>query len=336
MWCCSMRRTGTLSQVVRALAQPARRAVAAGFMLLVALLPLGMASCGDDTDAGRVVASVNGEEITYGELLRELESRQGPIALMDLIDEAIIRQEAAKLGIALSEEDKRLGLERAAARVGSMADLKARLRETSIPLEAYQRNVETELLHDRIARAQVTVTDDEISRYYEANKKEFERGPRARARMMLFTDRGSAEAVAEVLKDPEADFAGLARSLSEDAATGPEGGDMGYFERDDYAPAISDAAFELEPGKLSGIIEVPDGWVILQVMDRKPAGPLALDEVKDQIRQRLMQDKQESVRGQWLVEARKDTKVRIRNRDLRKEFESRIEVLKSPPMPGQL
>lgn len=305
-------------------------------MLIVALMPLGMASCGDDMDKGRVVATVNGQDITYGELLRELEARQGPVALMDLVDEAIIRQEAEKRKIRLTEEDRRLALERAAARVGSMADLKTRLDETGIPMDAYARSVETDLLLDRIARQEVKVSDNEISHYYHENISEFKRGPRVHARMMLFTDRSSAESVLEVLKDPEADFAGLAKSLSEDAATGPEGGDMGYFEKDDYAEAISSVAFKLEPNTLSDIIQVPDGWVILQVLDRKPAGPLALDEVRDQIRQRLIHDKTQAMRGQWLLEARKATKIRIRDKGLREEFEKRIEVLKPPPMPGQL
>ncbi|NSW56843.1 MAG: peptidyl-prolyl cis-trans isomerase [Armatimonadetes bacterium] len=313
-----------------------RRAASAVLMLILALTPLGMASCGDDIDRGRVVATVNGQDITYGELLRELEERQGPVVLMDLVDEAIIRQEAAKRGIKLTEEDRRLAVERAAARVGSMADLKTRLDETGIPMDAYAHSVETDVLLDRIAREEVKVTDNEISQYYYENVSEFERGPRVHARMMLFTDRGSAEAVAEVLKDPEADFAGLAKSLSEDAATAAEGGDMGYFEKDDYAEAITDVAFKLTPNAISDIIQVPDGWVILQVLDRKPAGPLTLEEVRDQIRQRLIHEKTQLMRGQWLLEARKAAKVRIGDKRLREEFEKRIEVLKPPPMPGQL
>lgn len=336
MWCCMTQRPGIFSSFRRLIVRLVRRAASAGLMLILALTPLGMASCGDDVDRGRVVATVNGQDITYGELLRELEERQGPVALMDLIDESIVRQEAEKRGIKLSEEDRRLAIERAAARVGSMADLKTRLDETGISMDAYARSVETDVLLDRIAREEVKVSDNEVSHYYHENIAEFERGPRVHARMMLFTDRGSAEAVAEVLKDPEADFAGLAKSLSEDAATGPEGGDMGYFEKDDYAEAISNVAFKLEPKAISDIVQVPDGWVILQVLDRKPAGPLPLDEVRDQIRQRLIHEKTQVMRGQWLLEARKATKVRIRDKRLREEFEKRIEVLKPPPMPGQL
>ena len=49
---------------------------------------------------------------------------------------------------------------------------------------------------DRIAREEVKVSDNEVSHYYHENIAEFERGPRVHARMMLFTDRGSAEALA--------------------------------------------------------------------------------------------------------------------------------------------
>lgn len=305
-------------------------------LVVLAAAPLGMASCGEVPDGSRVVARVNGKEITRGELLQEAEKLHGAEILLRLLDEQIIGNEAAKRGIALTPEEQKAGLDRAAARVGSMKDLEMQLQNAGIPLEAYQRKVDTDLLLDRIALEEAKVTDAEVEAYYDGHKKDFARGPRARARLMLFSDQASAEAVAEALKSPEADFAGLAKSLSEDGATASQGGDTGYFEEKDYAPAISHLAFDLPIGATSDVVKGPDGWVIVRVEDRKPAGVLGLDEVRDQIRQLLTRQKQEQVRGEWLVNARKAAQIKVRDRDLEAPVKALIEQQPLPALPGQL
>jgi foldase protein PrsA len=312
--------------------------------LLISALPLvaaacaclGIASCGDVPGASRVVAKVNGKDITYGDLMQELQTRRGPVVLLDMVDDALVRQEAQKRGISLTEQERGVGLERAAARVGSMSDLEAKLQRSGIPMEAYRRGIETEMLLDRIVQQETKITDAEIVAYYKAHAKDFQKGVRARARMMLFRDKSSAEAILGALKTPGSDFAGLAKGLSQDETTAAKGGDMGYFEKKDYAPAISDAAFKLKPGELTGIIQVPDGYVILRGEGSKPAGPLALQEVSKDIRQRLQAEKQPQVREQWLIAARKAASLSITNKGLREGVKARMGVVKPMPMPGEL
>jgi parvulin-like peptidyl-prolyl isomerase len=154
--------------------------------------------------------------------------------------------------------------------------------------------------------------------------------------MMLFRDKASAAAVLDALKQPGADFAGLAKGLSEDESTKGQGGDMGCFERADYAKVISDVAFSMKPGETSGLVQGPDGFVILRALDRKPAGPLGLDEVRGEIRQRLQSDQQQQVRNQWLVSARKAARLEIPDKKLKEGVQSRLETTKSMPMPGEL
>jgi len=299
-------------------------------------LSLGIASCGDAPDMNRVIATVNGKPVRYGDLVKELEQQHGPAVLLDMVDETLIRQEAEEQGISISRQEQQGGLDRAAARVGSMADLRTRLRQSGIPMEAYAHKIETNLLLDRIARREIKVTDADIEDYYQKHLSEFQRGPRVRARMMLFLDEGSARAVREILGDPEASFEGLAKTLSEDGATASNGGDMGYFEKDDYAAAITNVAFKLEPDEISAVTKVPDGWVILQGIDSKPAGPMGLDEVKEQIRQRIVRERQEQKRGEWLVGARKAATLIVPDKDLDAKLRTRLDTVKPPPMPGEL
>lgn len=328
--------TSPLPSPCRAAGGSWRRLTGALAVVLAAAASLGIGSCGDVPDGDRVVATVNGKPITYGQFVRELERSHGAAALLDLLDESLIRAEAEKRKLTLTQQEKDGGLERAAARVGSMRDLEMQLQRRGISMDAYRRQIETQLLLDKIALQETTVSDQELLAYYKAHRDEFKRGARVKARMMLFKDKSSAEAVLDALKDPGADFAGLAASLSEDDATKANGGDMGYFERSDYAPAISDAAFQLKPGQISGLIQGPDGWVILKVEDRKPPGPLSFAEVKEQIRQRLVHDKQQQMRDQWLLAARKKAHFSIADKDLEQALKSMLQTIKPPPLPGQL
>jgi parvulin-like peptidyl-prolyl isomerase len=305
-------------------------------LVLLLLAPLAIASCGEVPDAARVVAKVNGKEIRYGDLVREAEKLHGPQVLVTLLDQQIIGAEAQKRGLALTPEEQKAGLDRAAARVGSMKDLQSQLQSAGIPLDAYQQKIDSDMLLDKITLQEAKVSDKEISDYYGAHQKDFTRGPRARARLMLFSDQTSAEAVKQALAAPDADFAGLARSLSEDGATASEGGDTGYFEEHDYAPVIARAAFDLPVGATSDVLKGPDGWVIVHVEDRKPAGVLPLAEVKEQIHQLLVREKQDQIRGDWLVKARKEAAIHIRDKDIQDAVQALLEQTPTPPMPGQL
>jgi len=305
-------------------------------LVALVLVSLGIASCGDIPEAGRVVAKVNGKDITYGDLIRELEAKHGPIILLDMIDAALVRQEAGKRKLTLTQQERDAGLDRAAARVGSMTDLEAKLKRSGVELEAYRADIDTNLLLDKIALQETKVTDAEVAAYYKAHVGDFNKGERVRARMMLFRDKASAEAVLEALQQPGSDFAGLAKGLSEDETTRANGGDMGYFEKDDYAAAISEAAFKQKSGETSGLIQAPDGWVILRVEGRKPAGALPLDEVKREIKQRLEAERQIEMREKWLMKARKAARLDIRNQDLKAGVEARLQHTKPMPMPGEL
>lgn len=330
---------GAVRPVRASLATPSAAARLTRGLLILALAAgtLGISACGDNLpEDNRVVATVNGKKITHGDLIRQLEQSRGPAAVMKLLDQQLIEAEAARRKLTLSDAERDAGLERAAARVGSMKDLKAKLNQLGIPLEAYRQEIATDLLLDKIAQQEVKVSEEEIKQYYGEHQEEFTKGPRTRARMMMFRDQSSAEAVLTALKEPGADFAGLAQNLSEDDATRSAGGDMGYFEKNDYATAITEAAFALKPGQISGIVKAPDGWVILKAEDHKAAGVMPLEEVRDQILQRLKRDKLQPMRDEWLVQARDKASLRIRDRVLREAVRASLGYVKPAPMPGEL
>ena len=87
------------------------------------------------------------------------------------------------------------------------------------------------------------------------------------------------------------DFAKLAASMSTDKASAAQnGGDLGWFKQGDMLPEFSTAAFAMNKGDISQKpVHTRYGWHVIQVLDTRTATPPAFDTVKDQIRQKLIQ-----------------------------------------------
>lgn len=259
--------------------------------------------------------------ITDVQLQQHLVQTRGAATLLEMIDTALITKAARREGLTVSDVELRARVEMAAARLGSKEKLVASLETAGRSLEDYQEACRFELLLDKLAALSGGLTDDKLQAYYDEHRGEFEHGPQVHARWMLFGDRDSAQAVRQVLEDPEADFAGLAEALSEDDVTAAQGGDMGLFGTDDYATEVTDVAFSLEPNQLSQVFEVPDGWAILQTLEKRPGGVEPFEAVRDSINARLQSETLLSSRSEWLQQARESARLRIRDPELRRHVQ---------------
>jgi len=119
-----------------------------------------------------------------------------------------------------------------------------------------------------------------------------------------------------------ADFATLATQKSEDAGSATKGGDLGFFSRGRMVPAFEAAAFALEPGQVSEVVETPFGYHIIKLEERKPGGVKPYEAVHDQLvveltgersldlaRKQADADRRAVVRGKSLQEAAGSRKV---------------------------
>ena len=287
------------------------------------------ASC---TPAGQaeVVARVNDHAITAGDLMTELRLRHGPSQLIEMIDQRLIEQAAAIEDISVSADEMQLRWERAIAEAGSETDLDVILQQRNLTREQFREMLRIDLLLDRLVRASMEIDDQEVVDFYDEHADDYRRGERAKARMILLSTRENAETIAEAL-EAGGDFAGLAGALSIDPATKDEGGEMGWFERRDYAEAITNRAFAMEPGEISEPFEAPDGWVILKVEGHEEAGLRSLEEVRDEVRARIVRAKLHSARNEWIVQARTQAALRISDDRLR---ETTLSMLEDAPPPG--
>jgi peptidyl-prolyl cis-trans isomerase C len=98
--------------------------------------------------------------------------------------------------------------------------------------------------------------------------------PQVRAAHILLPSQDEAEAARERVTTGGEDFGQVARQLSLDPATTGNGGELGWFTREEVPPAVADAAFALEPGQISEPVQSPYGWHLVKVEEREPDRPL--------------------------------------------------------------
>jgi len=292
---------------------------------------LGSLSCGDEnsTHPPPVVATVNGQPITEDALVEQLKYGPGPSLLVQMIDERLILTEARRRQIQPSAQQIELKLSTAVSRSGSRQALTSLLQKQGMSLDEFKDRLRRDAMLDEIAIQQISVSQADIKQYYQHNQEQFSYGEQVRARMILVETKQNAEAVMSAL-EAGGDFAGLAKALSIDPGTADQEGDMGYFERDDYAPEITQVAFGLQTGEMSDIFEAPDGYCILKVEDRRPAGVEPIEQVQDEITARLKQDRQAQMRKEWLIAQRRRVQLTISDKRLQQAVEALLKIAPPP------
>ncbi len=123
------------------------------------------------------------------------------------------------------------------------------------------------------------------------------------ARHILLESEDEAKAVLDQLK-AGSDFAALAKEKSKDPG-GSDGGDLGYFTKDQMVPEFAEVAFKMYPGQLSNPVKTQFGWHIIKVEDKRTKQAPEFDRVKDQIETFLTRKAQ----TEFISKLRKSAKI---------------------------
>ena len=266
-----------------------RRDLAVAGLVAALALSLIVAPAGRAQDADPVVAKVNGAEIRASDLAIAEEDIGGSMAQQPMTPEArreyVTTYIVDMMLVAKAAEDRKLG---------DGQDFKQRL--------AYHRNkILMEMLLQSEAKA--AVTDAAMHKLYDEATKQMTGEKEVRARHILVETEDEAKAIlAELAKG--GDFAALAKQKSKDPGAA-EGGDLGYFSREQMVPEFAEVAFKLEKGQLSEPVKSQFGWHIIKVEDKraKPAPDFA--QVKDQVETYVMRKTQ----ADFITKLREGAKV---------------------------
>jgi len=288
-----------------------------------------------------VVAKVNGVDITRNEFemaIRTLEQRaQGPVppeqrdgiyrqVLDRIIGFHLLAQEARtrKVMAAPWEVEKQL------------ADLKKQfpsedafskmLQARGVTFDQLKKETEDTLavnqMLEKEIEPQVKVGDPEVKSFFDQNKARFHQQDSVHASHILIRADEKADAATRAKAKAQADsilkqlkagakFADLAKKLSQDPGSAANGGDLGFFARGQMVPAFDQAAFALQPGQTSAVIESPFGYHIIQSHEVKPGRDLGFDDVKAQIKDYLATQQREQKSQAFVDQLKAKGKVQI-------------------------
>ncbi|SMP77853.1 periplasmic chaperone for outer membrane proteins SurA [Desulfonatronum zhilinae] len=270
----------------------------------------GPASARDVVD--RIVAVVNGDVITLFELnqryrpfveqfqgqdLGEAEKRMlldAKRQLLDrMIDEVLLRQEAQRLEIAVTDLEVQTQARQLRERAGlSELQFQEQLTLQGLNREQYERRLRDEMLRHRLlgfmVRRKVVVTSDEVRAFYEANKEEFAQQRRVRLGLILFDAQTLAEEILARIQAGELSFGEAAGRYSRGPGA-EQGGDMGMFAWGDLSPNWRGAVEPLRVGDVSSVVLIQDRPAVIKLLGEEAGELKTLADVEEQIREMLME-----------------------------------------------
>jgi parvulin-like peptidyl-prolyl isomerase len=171
--------------------------------------------------------------------------------------------------------------------------------------------IESKALLDKQTKG-LTISDADMKAYYDKNKNsQFTQTAGVHAAHILFDakDQATAEKVLAQLKADPSQFAADAKKYSKDPGSATKGGDLGW-PTSPYVPEFQKAIESLKPGQLdTQLVKTQFGYHIIKVIEKRPASVKSYNDVKEQIRQILLQQKQADAYQKLLDNLKKQAKI---------------------------
>jgi parvulin-like peptidyl-prolyl isomerase len=297
----------------------------------------------DERVTDRVLAIVNNDAITLSEIQEAIavyryENRDRAASesadqlvqqfLTRMIDSRLQVQEAEreKIVVEESEIDEELADRIKKMNMKSKEEFEAAIKAQGIPMTAIRKRIADELRRGRIVsrkvRLRVSVTEEEVTQYLEANRPKLETGLSYHARHILILPETGAEDAAwenariraEMLRSQllaGADFAELAKQHSRDA-TAKDGGDLGPLKRGELAQDIETQILKLSPGQVSTPYRSALGYHIFRLESKETLEGEGLARVRAQIREILFREKFDTRLDAWLKEIKQRAVIDVR------------------------
>ena len=291
-----------------------------------------------------IVAKINDEIVTLSDLQaaiaeRQLELRQETndpqeamqrfeeeknFLLRGLIQTKLMLQKAEELGLDTDiDSEVAAFMENMRQEMGipSLEVLDQYLRQQNSSLQKFRQKVRDNLLTrsliSNLVYSKITLLTPEVEAFYNENLDRFTVPAKVELSEILFLTEGKnkasvraqAEEILVRLREGES-FEELAREHSE-GPTASKGGTIGTFNRGTMNPALEQAAFEIEVGTASEIIESDYGFQIIKVLSRTDATVQPMDDVRPQISEALYQKKAQPEIQQFVKELIRDSYIYV-------------------------
>ncbi|MFH1932993.1 MAG: peptidylprolyl isomerase [Pseudomonadota bacterium] len=275
-------------------------------------------------DLDRELSVIQQRLLTEGKVLNEsqlLETKKN--VLEGLINVELLYQEAQMQGAKVSDEAINEQLGTVKSRFPNEDELKSSLSKMNLTeaelITQIKRALTVQQFIDKKFVQTVTVSDKETRAYYDANQAAFKQPEQVKASHILIkvgpqadepqkaAARKKIEEIQQRVQKGE-DFAALAKEFSE-GPSNAKGGDLGYFRKGQMMKPFEEAAFALKPGEVSDIVETSFGYHLIKLVDKKPEGTIAYEDIKDRIQEYLKQKKVREQVDLYVADLRGKAKV---------------------------
>lgn len=263
----------------------------------------------------------------------------------ELIVKKLLDQEINKRHIKVSKEDMDKQLKVIIDKVGSKEKFNELLKQNGVSSAQFKKDLSDEVKIQKLVDtlSVVSVSDKDAMDFYKKNADKFHNPDKVRASHILvsanqeelkakltaseegkkMTDAQinaevqkqmnelkakAQKLLAEAKKDPKS-FAKLAKENSDDTQSGQQGGDLGFFGKEEMVEPFSKAAFSMKPNTISEVIQTPYGYHIILVTDRQKAGTEPFDKVKDDIKEYLTNQEKVKVLQQFVDTLKNNAKI---------------------------
>ncbi len=246
--------------------------------------------------------------------------------LKQMIEDQLLVQKATDLSLnADNEVIKYLDTIRKDQKLPDMESLEKMMTQQGIDPIEFKQNIKNNSLKQQVLGREVfyklqQISQDEITKYYDEHKQEFDRPEQVRIQEILISTEGKkpnelpdlekkAQEVLQKARSGER-FDELAKKYS-DGPTAKDGGDLGFFPRGKMRSEIEDVAFKLRRGQVSDLIKTNYGFVIIKLEEKHDAGIQKVDVVEDEIRDHLVGMKAPAAIQEYLKKLRSQAFINV-------------------------
>ncbi len=311
------------------------------------IVPAALAANNSSTEVvDRIVAVVNEEVILLSDLekalapyekmiqkkglppetAREMRYRAREDVINDLIDSRLTEQKAKDMGIEVGEADVDAAIEHMKkSLMYTDEELRRAIGREGYSMEDYRQQMKKQILQSRLlsleVKSKTVVTQEEIEAYYHSHPEQYGvrekyhlcnivmRPPEAmdgNSRRKIYT---RMENIHQQLEEG-ASFAAMARQYSE-SSFAEDGGDLGLFSLENLSEPIQNAVSQTASGDITPVIETENGYQIFYVKEIVQQPAVSIEDVSQEIREKIYQEKINERFQTWLTELRKKSYIKI-------------------------
>ena len=311
--------------------------------MLFGLIPLwvNMGHATQDKVIRDYVAMVNGKKISKDKYERELAGLENrfkasgrtlnPLQKMELkknlleslINRELLYQESQKRGITVDEAEVEKQFQAVKKHYPNDDTFKQALQRANYTESGVRsqlkRAIAIERFIDQELKSKIKITNKEVKDYYDSHPDLFRRPAQIRASHILVklsanpTKEEKEKALKEIKEIKEKirsgeDFGDLAKKYS-DGPSAKRGGDLGFFSKGQMVKPFEDAAFALNVGQVSDVVETVFGYHLIKVTEKRPDTIMKFTEIKDRLKNYLVDQRLQSEVRQCAEVLKKKAKV---------------------------